>query len=74
MIPPPNVVPNAERFEPEPGNPGVEIRVIEQAVLAEMSLVHRPSYKESSVELRSSEGIDPNSHEDLMKKRVLLWL
>ena len=38
-VPPPGTVPNAEELTPEPGNPGVQIRVIRQAVLYELSLV-----------------------------------
>ena len=36
-VPPASVVANAEAFEPEPGNPGVQVRVINQAVLHELS-------------------------------------
>ena len=32
-VPPASAVANAEAFEPEPGNPGVQVRVINQAVL-----------------------------------------
>ena len=52
-MPPPSVVANAETEEPEPGNPGVTIRVIRQALLPELSIVTRPSYSGSSVELRA---------------------
>ena len=41
MVPPRSVVANAERLEPEPGNPGVQVRVINQAVLYELSIVTR---------------------------------
>ena len=34
-VPPVSVVPGAERLEPEPGNPSVQIRVISEAVLRE---------------------------------------
>ena len=54
-VPPAAVVPDAERFIPEPGNPGVEIRVIRAAVLVELSLVTRPAYKETLVELRAED-------------------
>ena len=54
--PPRDVVPDAENFVPEPGNPGVEIRVIQHAVLFELSLVHRPAYKTTSVELRGEQA------------------
>ena len=53
VIPPRHVVPNAERLEPEPGNPGVDIRVISAAVLREMSIVTRPAYGDAEAELRA---------------------
>ena len=51
-IPPPGVVPGAMTIEPEPGNPGVEIRVVNQAVLYEVSVVSRPTYGSTDVDLR----------------------
>ena len=36
-VPPVSRVANAEAFEPEPGNPAVQVRVINQAVLHELS-------------------------------------
>ena len=59
-VPPPSVVPNAEELIPEPGNPGVQIRVIRQAVLFELSLVTRPAYQSTEVDLRA-EGLTPGS-------------
>ena len=66
-VPPRDVVPDAETLVPEPGNPGVQIRVINQAVLFEMSLVTRASYRETDVDLR---------HEtpDERPRRRRLWL
>ena len=52
-VPPPAAVPNAEALIPEPGNPGVQIRVIRQAVLFELSLVTRPAYPATEVDLRA---------------------
>ncbi len=52
-VPPRNVVPDAETLEAEPGNPGVSIRVIRQAVLYELSIVTRPAYAETSVDVRA---------------------
>lgn len=66
-VPPASVVPNGEELIPEPGNPGVMIRQINQAMLPELSLVTRPSYKESSVELRSDQLPPPPSE-------ATLWL
>ena len=73
-LPPNDVVPDAENFIPEPGNPGVEIRVINQAVLFELSLVHRPAYTETSVELRQQiERAEPNEDNNL-RRRAMIWL
>ena len=52
VIPPASVVPDAERFEPEPGNPGVQTRVIRAAVLREFSVVTAPVYADAAVDLR----------------------
>ena len=54
-VPPASVVPNAERLVPEPGNPGVDIREIEEAVLLELSVVTRPAYKGAGVDIRAAE-------------------
>ena len=51
-VPPASAVANAEELVDEPGNPGVQIRQINQAVLYELSLVTRPAYVESEVDLR----------------------
>ena len=69
-VPPKSVVPNAERLIPEPGNPGVEIRQINDAVLREFSIVTAGLYDDALVELRA---------EDLavvtfQPRGVLLWL
>ena len=52
-VPPASAVPDAERLEPEPGNPGVQIRVIREAVLREFSVVTAPAYADAGVALRS---------------------
>ena len=54
-VPPKSVVANAEELIPEPGNPAVNIRRINQAVLYEMSIVTRAAYLESSIENRMAE-------------------
>ena len=59
-VPPSSAVPNAEELIPEPGNPGVQIRVIRQAVLFELSLVTRPAYPETDVDLRA-QNTDPGT-------------
>ena len=73
-VPPAGVVAGAETFIPEPGNAGVEIRVIAQAVLYELSLVHRPTYKESSVELRHQTEPTQRANDDELRRRVMIWL
>ena len=54
-VPPADVVPGAEELVPEPGNPDVLIRVIHAAVLFELSIVTRPAYPDSFVDLRSAD-------------------
>lgn len=53
-VPPSSAVANAEELIDEPGNPGVQIRVINAAVLYELSLVARPAYDETNVDVRSA--------------------
>ena len=52
-VPPATAVRDAETMEAEPGNPAVQVRVINQAVLAELSIVTRPAYSETDVDVRS---------------------
>ena len=66
-VPPADVVPDAERIEPEPGNPDVGVRVIRAAVLFELSLVTRPAYPETEVDLRAWKPAAPAG-------RRRLWL
>ena len=70
MIPPRSVVANAERLEPEPGNPDVQVRVINQAILYELSIVARPAYSSTSIDLRAEDF--PNQEPE--RKRVRRWL
>lgn len=56
-VPPSSVVGNAEELVDEPGNPGVQIRVINAAVLYELSLVTRPAYDETEVDVRSDQNV-----------------
>jgi len=58
-VPPPDAVPDAETVVPEPGNPGVGIRSIRAAVLFELSLVTRPAYDETAVDLRAASVREP---------------
>ena len=67
-VPPASVVPDAERLEPEPGNPGVQIRVIREAVLREFSVVTAPAYPDAAVDLRAEQfGREPT-------RRRRVWL
>ena len=54
-IPPASAVANAEAFEAEPGNPGAQVRVIRQAVLYELSIVTRPAYSDTGIDLRGED-------------------
>ena len=59
-VPPRSVVPNAESIEAEPGNPGVGIRIINAAVLHEISIVSRPAYASTDIDLRAEDlGLEP---------------
>lgn len=57
-IPPKSAVPNAQRLVPEPGNEGVMIREISEANLYELSLVTRPAYDGTEVDLRHGQHVD----------------
>ena len=56
-VPPKGVVPNAESLTPEPGNPSVMIRNINDAVLREMSVVTSGAYTAAAVEMRSANAV-----------------
>ena len=66
-VPPRAVVPNGERLEAEPGNEVVQVRVIENAVLYELSIVTRPAYSETDIDVRQLETLTPF-------KRFRVWL
>ena len=70
-IPPKDVVRNAETFIPEPGNPGVQIRVVRQGIMPEISVVTRPVYV-SDVELRAEDVEWPE--EIALDHRIYAWL
>ena len=62
----------AEVLIPEPGNPGVMIREIREAVLFELSLVTRPAYGDTTVSRREAEEtvyphLDPEETEELWR-------
>ena len=54
-VPPASAVANAEELIPEPGNEAVQIRQINQAVLHELSLVTRPAYSDTDVDVRAED-------------------
>ena len=55
-VPPRAVVPDGERLEPEPGNAAVQVRVIQNAVLSELSIVTRPAYSETDIDVAGTRG------------------
>lgn len=62
-VPPKDVVPDAEKLVPEPGNPSVFIRRLMQLMLFELSLVTRPAYEQSRAELRALDANPPKKPE-----------
>ena len=75
-MPPPGAVPNAETLVPEPGNPGVQIRVINEAVLREFSVVTSGAYETAGVELRAEDMEDWEETESgiIAPGALTLWL
>ena len=72
---PASVIPNAEELVPEPGNLGVSIRAINQTVLYELSIVARPAYGDTEVDLRADELLAADSILREIKPGVgTLWL
>ena len=69
MVPPKEVVPNAEEFLEEPGNTGILVRQINEAVLVELSLVTRPAYTETDVTVRAEDA-----EVDYLQKGFRIWL
>ena len=65
-VPPRAVVPDGERLEPEIGNPAVQVRVIENAILSELSIVTRPAYSDTDVDVRALEIV--------AQRRPRIWL
>ena len=65
-VPPRGIVANAERLEAEPGNPAVQVRVIENTVLSELSIVTRPAYSDTDIDVRALEATPP--------RRLRVWL
>ena len=72
-VPPRDVVPDAEELIPEPGNPAVQIRRINAAVLYELSLVSRPAYQDTEIDVRAltDHGTIPAK---VANRRRRIWL
>ena len=73
-VPPASAVANAEELIDEPGNPAVQIRQVNQAVLYELSLVTRPAYIESEVDLRAFAGAVPDVEQPPDDGKFYRWL
>ena len=69
-VPPRSAVANAEELLPEPGNPSVQIRQVNAAVLREFSIVTAPTYDDAFIEMRSE---DANAVL-FLPRRVFQWL
>ena len=67
-IPPVSVVPGATSIIPEPGNPGVMIELVNQAVLTGLAIVTRRRWPGSEVSRRSEEK------QDEYPRRRRVWL
>ena len=65
-VPPRSVVGTAERLEPEAPGSDIMVRVVEQAVLYELSIVTRPAYSDTALALRAEELEQP--------RRRRVWL
>ena len=70
-VPPRGVVPGAERLIPEAGNPAVQVRSINAAVLYEVSAVTRPAYPATDLEARAEQPTGPYWQLD---REMLRWL
>ena len=68
-VPPSNAVANAQEIVKDPGET-VLTRVINQAVLKEMSIVTSPNYAGTEVELRHDEVQEP----DNLNRKYFIWL
>ena len=57
-LPPASAVSRAEELIPEPGNPSVSIRQLNDVLLPELSIVTRGAYTEAGVDLRYLEALE----------------
>ena len=72
-VPPLSVVPNAEELVPETGNPNILVRRVNHAVLYEISLVTRPGYTGTEIDIRQAErGVSKMDSPNL--ERFYRWL
>ena len=74
QVPPRTVVPDAEHLEPEAGNPGVFVRVVNHAVLLEMSAVTRPTYTGTELEERAGQEAVVKGPYWQLDSEMLRWL
>ena len=74
LMPPRDRFPDAEIDEPEPGNPGIFIRTIKAAVLAELSAATRPIYPDTSLEARAEDYDDGKRRYWQLHPEALRWL
>ena len=72
-VPPASVVADAEELMPEPGNPGVMVRHIRHAVLYELSIVTRPAYSDTEVDLRSMFANAPSGRAEPSPRPRRYW-
>ena len=72
-VPPTSVVANAEELIPEVGNTGVLVRTINEAVLYELSLVTRPGYTGTEIDIRQAQdGVSKTDSSNM--DRFYRWL
>lgn len=71
-VPPAAAVANATDLVPERGNPDVMIRLIRAAILYELSLVTRPAYRGSAINLRA-EGLQPDDQAHFWALGGVAW-
>ena len=72
-VPPATVVPNAVELIPDRENPDVMVRRINEAVLFELSLVTRPAYATTEIDVRQAEsGLSKMDSPNL--ERFYRWL
>ncbi len=71
-VPPASAVSGAEELIPEPGNPSVMIRQLNDVLLPELSIVVRPAYAETSIDVRHE--LELPGREEAVDRGWYLWL